>query len=243
MFGGKPALGYNFTGRRSQNLSTTAQTDVVEFTLTNNRIPILAGTGTVEVISSTINDSANGTGVRTVEIIYLDQNYDLQQTSVTLNGILAVTVQKNGVNITPQGIWWMHTLTHGSNSAADGNITLRLTSGSAPIEMIAAGGNMSLSARCVVPRGYTGFLSYFYGSAATGNQDIRLRATVSKLGRSLLDSVYCFQSTMNPKEGVAIERQLPYLVVPERTRIKVSTISSVAAGLLDSSFTLLLVKN
>lgn len=241
---GQPAFGYNFTGRRvNNNFSTTAQTDVAEFALTNDRIPILAGNQNVEIVSSSTADAAAGTGVRTVELVYLDSAYNLQSTTVTLNGIIPVTVQLAGTNILPQAIWWMHSVTVGSGSVAAGNIRLRIATAGAELEQITAGGNMSLSARMCVPAGYTGYLDKVYASAVNGDQDVRLRATLSKKDRTILDGVYNFQEIVHCKEGGSNMKDLPYLVMPPTTRIKLSTISSIASGRIEASFSLVMVKN
>ncbi len=238
----KEALAYNFPGKRVGSFGA-AMTDIVEFPLTGDRIPILDGTVEVRLSSSSNNDNSAGTGVRSVEVVYLDETYNLQSTTVNTNGASAVTVTKNGVAIKPQAIWWMHSLSVGSGSVAAGNIDLILSGTTTVVERISPSGNMSLSARTCVPAGYTGYLYDLFGNAIAGNQDIRARATVSKLSRTLLNGVYNFQGVISLKEGDSSPRMLPHLVMPEKTRVKISSFSSLAAGQAEASLSMIFIKN
>ncbi|MBD2076200.1 hypothetical protein H6F86_20435 [Phormidium sp. FACHB-592] len=246
---GKPGFVTSFSGRRSGNsFNASGQTDVVEFVLNNNRIPLLAGNQSIEIISTSASDSALGSGVRTVELVYLDAAYNLQKTTVTLNGILAVSVQKDGASVTPQAIWWMHTLTAGTGLTAAGNIILRIAGAGAELEQITSGGNMSLSARCAVPLGYDAYIPSFFGSAVSALHDFRFRATVSKLdvpgisSKTILEGIYNFQGVLSVREGDNAMRDMGYLRLPEKTRIKISTIAGAATAQCDASFPALFVK-
>lgn len=246
---GRDAFCFNFDGRRVDNFVNNGQTDIVEFALTSGRVPILDGTQNAIIVGGLLADGPLGTGVRTVELTYLDNNWLLQTTTVNLNGLTQVTVQKSGVNIQPQAILWMHSIDVGSGSVAAGNISLSV--GGNPVEMISAGGNMSLSARGAVPDGHTCYLLRNRATATVGTHDFRLRATVAKTQpRRLLAGIYNFQSINYLKEGFTSSEELAFLRLPARARFKMSSIcynsggtSTATSGRCDASVTALFVKN
>lgn len=75
----------------------------------------------MELVSASANDAAAGTGIRTVEIIYLDGDYNEKKEVVTLNGTTVVpTVATDIFRINA-----FRALTAGSGNVAAGAIQLR----------------------------------------------------------------------------------------------------------------------
>lgn len=73
----------------------------------------------MSVVSTSANDAAAGTGIRTMDIHYLDANLDSQFERVTLNGLTPVLTVATNIRF----IQCMHVVTAGSGKAAAGTIT------------------------------------------------------------------------------------------------------------------------
>jgi hypothetical protein len=226
----QPAFIVGVLARREGSASTPFIVDdlcdIVPFPITAGNYPELAGTEALEVVSTSPNDTAGGTGVRSVDITYLDTNGDKQTVAVTLNGTTPVSLGA----IRSIGIWWMHSKTVGSGKEAAGTIDLRTTTGAVIHERIAAGGNQSLSGRIKIPRGYTGYAISFIANngSDTGRQEVRLRFEADRDTNEKLDGVYTFRAlaALGPSQFTAFD--LPFLIIPPLADAKFSTISSTS---------------
>lgn len=81
-------------------------------------LPPSTGTS-LSFVSTDAQDSAAGTGIRTLEVHYLDVNLVPQSAIVALNGLTTVADAITGVRF----VQCMHMLTYGTNKAAVGNIS------------------------------------------------------------------------------------------------------------------------
>lgn len=243
---GKAARSFHVMGRRAGFASTTALNDIKEFgASTNDTFPSLTGVESLEVVSSSASDTSSGTGAREVEVIYLDNSYNLVTSHhISMNGTSPVAT-----NFTAKFIISMEVTLLGSSEVSVGTITLRTTAGAVIQEQITAGGNRSLSSHFMIPSGYTGYLVSWEGSSivttgAAQQQDMRIRATVDDEGD--LSTVYHFLDNVFVASGtVSPQIQLPYIKLPSLTKIKVSTISSNTATTTraDASYCLFIVQN
>jgi len=193
----------------------------------------------LRVVSSTANDTAGGTGIRTLEIVYLDNNFNLQEETIIMAGVTPV----NTVAVNINRIWWMHALTVGSNAVADGNISLTNLAGTVTYEYIIAGENQSLSARFCIPNNKIGYILNWSSSAYAQSERIRLRATVDRLDRTLIPGVFTFQDVMALSNNALFSNFKSPLRCPSQSEIKVSSSASVAAGTVGCSFEVLLIDN
>ena len=136
------------------------------------------------------------------------------------------------------------TSTAGSGGVAAGNIRLRINGGTVEVEQISLGGNKSMSAFFQIPAGYTGYIKCLHATAIGTNQDIRIRATVNSLDRTL-STVYHYQDNLFLTSGQQGDSDVPYLKYPALCKIKVSTISAAApvANRCDVSFQLILIQD
>lgn len=76
------------------------------------------------MLSDSVNDTAAGTGARTVFISGLDSNYDVISETVTLNGTSAVQTVRSYLRVNSFLI-----MSAGSGKTNAGSITLRVTGG------------------------------------------------------------------------------------------------------------------
>lgn len=120
MVRGKTAYTLNIMGRRTTWSDTTSYHDVLEFsggTLLNYVDPAGANS---EIVSTSANDTAAGTGARTVQVCYLDAAGAMQVSTFTLNGVTPVNV-----GTAMHAVQWMEVFTVGSNITSIGTLTLR----------------------------------------------------------------------------------------------------------------------
>ena len=227
---GKTARMVFILGRRTVFAGTSPFQDIAQYLVGGQSAINIPNMGTTYYLNSTsTNDSANGTGARTIRIVYLDSNGLQQVTTRTMNGTTAVSIG-SGYSF----IQWMETETAGNTGAAVGDITISSINGvateSTTIEMIKANGNRSLSGRYKVPAGSTAYITGWHSSAA-GSQamDVRLRATVFADDRSN-SSVFHFQATMYLASGAQLGDEIDYYKCLAGSIVKVSAFPSAITG-------------
>ncbi len=236
---GRPAKVFHVLGQRSDWVDTTTYQDIAEYLdppFTTFRE--LVGTESFEIVSNNAADAAAGTGTRTVEIVYIDLNYAMVTTTVTMNGLTPVPIGVLGARM----ILWMEARTGGTSQVSVGRIFLRFTGGGEVQEVISEGGNKSLSCRFMVPDGYEAFVPSWDTHSIRTSHDCRLRATVRSFDRSLAER-YVFQDLARIGADQNGEHGLPFIRLPARAKIKGSAIPGSLAGSpsCDISFTVVLI--
>lgn len=237
---GKAARVFHIIARRAGFNSTTVLQDVAEFLGTSiNAMPELTGAESLEIVSSSGSDAVDGTGTRSVKVTYIDSDYGLVTSSaISLSGTTPVAA-----GFTARQIISMEAFSVGTNTVSVGTIILRIVGPGATHEQITAGGNKSLSSHFMVPDGYSAYIAEWHVSATgTATQDARLRATTQTGDRSL-GTAYILQDNTFASANANSAGILPWLRFPARSRLKVSTISSVAAATnrIDADYSILLV--
>lgn len=106
------------------------------------------------VVSSSANDAAAGTGAQTVEIWWLDSNYDEYNTILTLNGTTPVALTASNI----LRINSFHVMTVGSGAASAGNISLQNSGGTITYGYIVASENVATQAIYTIPRSKNGYI-------------------------------------------------------------------------------------
>ena len=129
------------------------------------------------IVSTSANDTSNGTGVRVVELHYLDSDYVEHDEIITLNGLTLVnTVATNILRV-----YKLHVLTVGSNGVAVGDIALKNLAGTITYAQIPATFNISFDCIFTVPLGYTYYVTSWKISCGNSNGnrygEFYLRAT------------------------------------------------------------------
>ena len=115
--------------------------------------PFLAAASQLEVLSASANDTAAGTGARTVLVSGLDANYNPISETVTLNGVTPVATVRNYLRVNV-----FTTVTSGSGHVNAGDITLRVVSGGTTQSIARAGIGFGNSAVFTVQAGFTLFI-------------------------------------------------------------------------------------
>ena len=138
----------------------------------------------MKVSSSSTNDTAAGTGARTIVVEGLDGDYNEVEEIVTLNGQTAVNTTTSFLRVNRA-----YVLTAGSGGTAAGDIYVGVGTVTAGVPatiyaQITLGNNQTLMAIWTVPAGYTGYFDHF--NVATGttnpNQYVGMRVIQRNLG-------------------------------------------------------------
>jgi hypothetical protein len=208
-----------------QNVSTTVLDDLWEVTGVSV-IPYPNGIQ-LAVSSDNANDTALGTGTRTVNFHYLDTNYIEKSEIITLNGLTPV----NTVATNIQRILNFHTQTVGSNGVAVGNVSVKNLAGTVTFDMIKAGGNQSLTGHFTIPAGKIGYVTGWQATSTKQALSIRLRATRDRHDGTLLSGVFIFHDAVNLNNSTSGQiRFTSFLKCQPKTDIKLSAIGTGAAG-------------
>jgi len=103
----------------------------------------------IEIVSTSASDAAGGTGVRSLEVHYLDSNYLPQAETVLLNGLTPVVMVATNIRF----IQYAHAVTVGSNKKSVGNISLRIAGAGDIYNYIPIGETATTSSFRMVPAG------------------------------------------------------------------------------------------
>ncbi len=184
--GDVPGAGVDpFCGYRGTLTSTIA--DLSELAATT--IPLPASAIAMEVISTSDQDVAAGTGARTIEIHGLTTDFAEVSEIVTMTGTAAKVLQNTYLRINN-----MHVMTAGTGTVPAGTITLRPSGGGTIYCMISVGMTMSLQAHYTVPAGKVATIESWTPSVETVSNAaiarIILFSTADWSDRTLLPGVY-----------------------------------------------------
>lgn len=116
----------------------------------------------MSVVSTSANDSAAGTGIRTIEIHYLDANLAEQVEALTMNGTTPVLTVATNIRF----IQCIHGLTFGGGKAAAGNISA--SNGGNTYGYVAVGGTRCTSSVRMVPAGKRLIVTSLYAGSVSG---------------------------------------------------------------------------
>ena len=192
------------------------------------------------VSSTNANDTAAGTGARTVVVQGVDANYNEVTETVTLNGQTAVTMSASLLRVN-----YAYVATAGSGNSAAGDIyigTGTVTAGvpATVYDIIKFDYNTTTTGSYTIPAGYTAYVSQ--GLFSTGQPS----GTTQVQGRLLtrgLNNIRMTAALTTLNNGVANYVFEYPLAVPEKTTIEATAIASANNNAVSSMFIILLVKN
>jgi hypothetical protein len=182
----------------------------------------------ISVISSSVNDTALGTGIRSIKVYYLDVNYMMQSEIFIMNG----TTQVFGI---PNDVLRINLVVAeevGSAGAAVGNILIRM--GGVVRSMISVGYTKSMQSIITVPEGFNAYITGFDVSSGSPTEGrftrFRLEATMQEL---MSGNIYK-QGLFTTLEQITIQDnsdqkiyEIP-IKIPPRTDIRVRVESDAA---------------
>ena len=115
------------------------------------------------IVSTSANDAAAGTGIRTVHVHYLDNSLNEQVEVVTMNGVTPVTLAATNVRF----VQYIHAETAGSGGVAAGTITC--ANGANTFNIISTSALTSQSSIRVVPAGKVIYVHALAGGSSSGS--------------------------------------------------------------------------
>ena len=156
----------------------------------------LTAAETVNIASTSSEDASGNTGAYTVKVEYLDSALDLQDETITLDGVNNVQLAENAIRVLR-----LTALTGGSNEANVGIITATAdTSGYVMCEIL-AGQGLSHQAHFTVPNGYTalvmGVLFQTHKAAGGGKPVVNFLGKIRPFGGLWLEVFESYIDTDN----------------------------------------------
>jgi hypothetical protein len=194
----------------------------------------------MRVSSTNINDTAAGTGARTIVIEGLDADYNEITETVTLNGQTFVLTTAAFLRIN-----YAYVATAGSSASAAGDIyigTGTVTAGvpATVYDIIKFNYNDTISGTYTVPAGHSAYLSQglFSTGQASGSTQVQGRLLASGI-----DGIRRTAAVTTLNNGVA-DYVFEYPVAfPEKTTLEATAIGSANNNSVSSMFILVVIKN
>lgn len=194
----------------------------------------------MSVSSDNTNDTAAGTGARTVYIQGLNANHDTISETVSLNGQTAVLTANSYLHINQA-----YVATAGSLNSAAGNIyfgTGALTLGvpATVYDIIQYDYNTRVTGSYTIPSGYTGYLEQgLFSSGQAGGSN----AVTGRLMSRGTDDIRRTAAIVTLNNGAADYAFEYPVVIPEKTTIEAQAVGSSTNNACSSMFIIILIKN
>lgn len=174
---------------------------------------IMTTAGTLDVVSSSTNDSSAGTGARTVLISGLDANQLSQTETVTMNGITPVTTSNSWL-----GVNRVVVLTSGSSAWNEGDITISDTAATYGTQASIPTNN-SVTQQCLFHvqtnhKGLTDWLmiNSLKLSGAGGSPRLTIKAFVYNRGTATIYEVFREDMDTNVENSIVLNPSHPFVL-------------------------------
>jgi hypothetical protein len=203
-------------------------------------IPLPAVALQMKVSSSSANDTANGTGARTVYVAGLDANHDEIEEIVTLSGQTAVLTTQSFLHINNA-----YVATAGSGLSAAGDIyfgTGTVTAGvpDTVYDLIKFDYNQRITGSYTIPAGYTGYLSQGLFSAGQPGGSAQVSGRLMTVGSDGVRRTIAITTVNNGAADYVFEYPER---IPEKTTLEATAQGSSNNNAASAMFILLLVAN
>jgi len=203
-------------------------------------LPLPAAALQMSVSSSSANDTANGTGARTVFVAGVDANYNEISEIVTLNGQTAVLTAQAFFHINNA-----YVATAGSGLSAAGDIyfgTGTVTAGvpATVYDLIKFDYNQRITGSYTVPAGHTAYVSQGLFSAGQPGGSAQVSGRLLSIGT---DGVRRTAAITTVNNGVADYIFEYPIQIPEKTTLEATAQGSSNNNEASSLFILVLVRN
>lgn len=203
-------------------------------------VPHPSAASVLKISSSSTDDTALGTGARSVMIVGLDGDYNQVSETVTLNGQTAVNTTNSYLYVNQ-----FYVVTVGSGGANAGNInagTGVVTAGVPAVlyDLIATGFNNRTTAHYCVPAGYTGYMLQGLFSSGQASGSTAVTGFLKQHGPDGVLRVGAVTTVNNSAADYKFE--IPY-AIPEKNCVGATAIGSAANNAVSAYFNILLIKN
>lgn len=203
-------------------------------------LPLPAAALQMKVSSSSANDTANGTGARTVFVAGLDANHNEISEIVTLNGQTAVLTTQSFLHINNA-----YVATAGSGLSAAGDIYFgdgAVTAGvpATVYDLIKFDYNQRITGSYTIPAGYTAYVSQGLFSAGQPSGSSQVSGRLMTIGIDGIRRTAAITTVNNGSADYTFEYPLP---VPEKTTLEATAQGSASNNEASAMFVLVLIKN
>lgn len=203
-------------------------------------LPLPAAALQMKVSSSSANDTASGTGARTVFVSGLDANHNEISEIVTLNGQTAVLTAQFFLHINSA-----YVATAGSSLSAEGDIYFgdgTVTAGvpATVYDLIKFDYNQRITGSYTVPAGYTGYVSQGLFSAGQPGGSAQVSGRLMSIGTDGIRRTAAITTVNNGVADYVFEYPLQ---IPEKTTLEATAQASSNNNAASAMFILALVYN
>lgn len=203
-------------------------------------IPFPAAALQMKVSSSSTDDTAAGTGARTVYVEGLDANHREISETVTLNGQTAVLTTQSFLHINDA-----YVASAGSGNSAAGDIyfgTGTVTAGvpATVYDLIKLDYNRRITGSYTIPAGYTGYLVEGLFSAGQAGGSAQVVGRLLRIGSDNIRRSVAITTVNNGVADYTFEYPIP---IPEKVTVEATAQGSSQNNEASSMFILVLVSN
>jgi hypothetical protein len=203
-------------------------------------LPLPAAALQMKVSSSSVDDTANGTGARTVFVAGLDANYNEISEIVTLNGQTAVLTTQSFLHINNA-----YVATAGSGLSAAGDIYFgegTVTAGvpATVYDLIKFDYNQRITGSYTIPAGYTGYVSQGLFSAGQPGGSAQVSGRLLTIGTDGIRRAAAITTVNNGTADYTFEYPI---MIPEKTTLEATAQGSSNNNEASAMFVLVLIKN
>ena len=203
-------------------------------------LPYISAASQLKVSSANANDTANGTGARTVYIGGLDASHNEISEVVTMNGQTAVTTTQSYLHINSA-----YVVTAGSGNGAAGNIyigtgTVTLGVPATIYEIIAYDYNNRITGSYTIPAGYTGYVVQGLFSSGQAGGSNAVTGRLMTRGTNNIPLTAAVTTLNNGAANYVFEYPV---VIPEKTTVEAQAFGSSTNNACSSMFIINLIKN
>ena len=191
--------------------------------ITSGRYTFPSAPSTMNVVSTSVSDNAT----KSVLVSGLDSNYNPISETITLNGTTPVTTTKQYLRI-------QRVSTAGANAVV-GQVSVRNVTILANLN---DGDGQSLQSVYTIPKGVTGYLRQISGSVPKGGD------AIFKLYSRAYGSNFFLARHIFGLNELSYQYDFPYpTLLPEKTDIEMTILSSTGSASATATFDILLVNN
>lgn len=194
----------------------------------------------LKISSSDANDTAAGTGARTVFIEGVDGSYNVVSDTVELDGQTAVNTINEYLYVNR---FFVLTAGSGGQNAGDINAgTGTVTSGVPAVlyDLIATGYNNRTSGHYCVPAGYTGYMVEGLLSAGQASGSTAVTGFLKQHGP---DGILRVGAVSTVNNSAAVYMFDPPYTIPEKNCVGATAIGAANNNAVSSYFSIVLIKN
>jgi hypothetical protein len=194
----------------------------------------------MKVSSGNANDTANGTGARTIILFGLVSDYTETSETITLNGQTAVTTTTAFLRINNA-----YVLTAGSSNSAEGNIYIGTGTVTAGVpatiyDTIHFNYNARITGSYTIPANHTAYLVDGSLSSAQASGSTAITGRLIAIG---LNNIRTTTAVVSLNNGFAAYDFINPIAIPEKTTVEAAAFGAAANNIVSSYFNFTLIKN